>query len=61
MKKVHRVIKFSTKPWLQPYIDMNTGLRKKAKNDIEKDLFMLMNNAFLGKTMENMKNRKKKS
>ena len=40
---------------------MNTGLRKKAKNDIEKDLFMLMNNAFLGKTMENMKNRKRKS
>ena len=40
---------------------MNKNLRKKEKNDVERDFFKFMNNAVFGKTIKNMRKHKEKS
>ena len=55
LKKIHRVIELNQKAWLKPYVDIDTELRKLARNDFENDLFKLMNNSVFGKTMENIR------
>ena len=57
--KVHTVISFQQNNWLEKYISFNTQKRNRANKDFEKDFYKLLNNAFYGKTMENIRNRSK--
>ena len=57
--KVHEIISIKQSRWLERYINFITQKRNQAVNDFEKDFYKLLNNAFYGKTMENVRNRLK--
>ena len=49
LDRIHRAIELDQSAWVKPYIDFNTQVRTKAKNDFKKDFFKLMNNSVLEK------------
>ena len=57
VRKIHMIYGFKQSLWFEKYINHNTQKRTKAKTNFEKDLYKLMNNAFFGKTMENVRER----
>ena len=58
--KVHDIISFKQSKWLEKNIKFKNQKRDRAVKDFEKDFYKLLNNAFYGKTMENVRNRLKK-
>ena len=59
LTKIRRVIQFRQEAWIAPYIAKNTHLRQQAVDEFERDYYKLLNNAFFGKTMENVRRRVK--
>ena len=55
LKKVHSVLAFDQEDWMEPYIRLNTELRKRATSDFETNFFKLMNNSVFGKK-KNLRN-----
>ena len=49
--RVHSIINFRQEAWLKPYIDLNTELRKNAKNEFEEDFYKLKINSIYGKAV----------
>ena len=60
IKKVHDVISFKRSKSLEKNINFITQKNNLAVNDFEKKFYKLLNKAFYGKTMENVRNRCKK-
>ena len=57
MTRLYCGIVFNVKEWLKPYVDMNTELRNKCKEEgqaIGTIVYKLMNNAIYGKFPQNV-------
>ena len=57
--KVHRIVLYKQENWLGKFIDLNTQERAKSPLKFYQDLFKLINNAVYGKTMENVRRRRR--
>ena len=57
IEEVHEVISFKQSKWLEKYIIFITQKRNLAVNDFEEYFYNLLNSAFYGMTMENVRNK----
>ena len=55
--KVNEIVSFRLSKCLEKYLGFKIQNRIQAVNGFEKDFYNLLNNAFYGKTMENIRNR----
>ena len=55
--KIHEIISFKQSKWLEKNKNFNTEIQNTAKTRFEKDFYVLLINAFYGKTMESVRNR----
>ena len=56
VEKVLEIISFEQSKWLEKNISFNTQKQNRAKNDFEKDFFILLVSAAFGKFLENVRN-----
>jgi len=55
--KIHRILSFFQRAWLEPWINLCNEQRKAARSEFESDLAKLQANAPFGKTTEQVRNR----
>ena len=55
VERLHELILFQQSKWLEKNIYFNTEKRNKAKINFQKDFYKLLNNAFYGKAIENVR------
>ena len=53
--KIHEIYSFKQNEWLEKYINFNTQKRNKSKTGFEKDFYKILNNAFYGKIIEDVR------
>jgi len=56
--KIHKILSFTQKAWLKPWIDLCNAQRRAARSDFESDLAKLQANAIFGKTIEQVRHRR---
>ena len=59
VEKSHEILSPKQSKWFKKYVDYFTQKINQAKNDFEKDFYNLLNNQFNGKTIKNVRDRKK--
>jgi len=57
LDKIHRVVAFSQRTYMLPFIKFCNDGRKNVKSEFESSLYKLIANAFYGKTVENVRKR----
>jgi hypothetical protein len=55
LTRVHRVLEFTQKAWMEPYIAANTKRRALATSTFEKDFWKLASNSVFGESMEDVR------
>ena len=59
LEKINKVMSFTQKPWIKDYIEFNTKKRAQSKFKYAQNMYKTCNNSVYGKTMENVRLRKK--